>query len=199
LTAKHVIDEVHLRRGALTVGLGTRIATLIGDGFHSVDPSLDVFVVPIVPELSALCDKLNMTFLPVTGDLDERIETANVHTHFLSAFPASKTWTQHGRKHISAKSYSLGVRRVAPLRYPDSLDPETHLLFEFDQDAVEDMQGQVHRAPSLKGSSGGGMFEIANPPRLVGIFTEHHADRRLLVATRIDQIVRLICQPVNGR
>lgn len=79
----------------------------------------------------------------------------------------------------------------------------THFIMKFEREAMIDETSRLTGVPEPKGMSGGPVFRLGSfseiedgtaSPRVIGVFTEWWADRKVLVAVRIALVVDCIRQ-----
>jgi hypothetical protein len=150
---------------------------------HTATPPTDGALsggIPAALAISAIEDNPNATYIAV-------------------GFPASKGKVREALRTINAKSMHALVEfvPVSSAGLPH-LDARVHMCFRYSQSGRTDLGGQSVTGAHPRGMSGGGVFIIGRPraadssvmyvPFLVAILTEFHADRGLLVATRVRRI-----------
>jgi len=110
-------------------------------------------------------------------------------------YPSSKGKLRMAERRLDAKSMYALVEFVPPhLVSLPSFDPRVQMCFKYSQEGRASVEGAKVVGAHPRGMSGGGVFAIGQSrasgsllyaPFLVGILTEFHESRSLLVATRV--------------
>lgn len=204
VTAAHVLDEaqhstLYVGRKTPTPILGNFYATTVSGGGRACDHYDFAFC-----ELSdALRNELMDT--PAIGDFSSwRGDRARSFTCL--GYPNSKNEAPRPTKSTLRPmlgSYTDNAFDGGVLKTRLNVSGDDHLFLHFDPKRAADESGNRLTPPSMKGFSGGGVFDLGdltNPdslsspchPRLAGIIIESHAPEKALVATRIDTILRAL-------
>lgn len=205
LTAAHVTDE--LRNGTLLVPTEAGLSPIEGYMAH----------IDLPPEISRLNDNVDIAyyrlstqfaiqlsyhFKPLPQNRSEVIRSAHELTVCsASGYPASKGKKNDGT--YSSEIYSFrGIIAQQETYDRLDLDPEQAIIIHFHKKrAVHPETKRAFPTPSLKGTSGGGIFswphgaEISNDwslPRLVGIIHTFKEREGLIIGTTLLPVLAAI-------
>jgi hypothetical protein len=162
----------------------------------------DVAVIPL--RRSVVAAKFsNWRFLTVDEvDGGHRDDNHNelLRFYFLMGYPSSRSLCQISKaaRNIHVSSYQVALHPPpAGVHTAEELDPDVHLLLEYDHEKIVDDDGKQRNPPKLQGVSGGGMFLISrlrNRGPLIAIATEHRRNPRLVVGVRIKPFLEIARQ-----
>jgi hypothetical protein len=134
------------------------------------------------------------------ADIDEigRPDTLvfGFNSYSVFGYPASRSQfrVDHVGRHIKQASFHFtGLSEPLPVYVRERLDPEVHVIIEFDHADIR-IAGRQITPPKLQGVSGGGIFHLdtfddAAPTQLVAIATGHRRSARMVVGTRIEHFI----------
>lgn len=201
-SASHVVSEA-IREGqpVAVVAEEGRYAPLRGTIFGS-EPTVNDHRIDFA---AVLCDDLTRDALHGTPrlsasllDVEHRSVGERRERYVVQGFPLSKV-SRPTRDHRAFGSFLL-TTYAAPLRtYPLlQIREETHLAVAYDAKSSTNADG--HKAPSVKGVSGGAVWAIrddtqepsAHDARLVAFAIEHHPVHKAIVAVRVGVLIEMI-------
>lgn len=191
LSAGHVFQE-----GPLFAAVRTSLVRPMGEICLShpsaEDPRADIAIVRLNGEASKGFPNIPRLTL---ADIEDRQST----NYIVVGYPASRTQLLPAERRARYNGLLLTAvpARDVGLHAALKTDDRFHLLLHHDPDDASDING--HRAPRLKGTSGGAVFgvthifdETGEDARLAAIAIEWHAAERVIVATRIAVFIAAI-------
>jgi hypothetical protein len=153
---------------------------------------LDIAVMPLTE--SDLARFGGLWFVPEVAVEDDIGPHApnSVHDYIVYGYPESNSQVRVERQRRNVKQFSFTVHTTlakADISFREGIDPEAHLALEFDRENVT-VRGRRHTAPSPHGISGGAVFhDVDGVLKLAGIMTEYRKNSRVLVATRMTEVI----------
>ncbi|HEV7693500.1 MAG TPA: hypothetical protein VGO52_21885 [Hyphomonadaceae bacterium] len=200
VTAEHVLDE-HQHGPLILVGPGgsapltTPFSTLSDRG---IDPQFDVVDIGIgfldanTRERIGAIEPVSSDDIANTGDSYDR--------GFIAVgFPASKNKQRaNGKAVLESHAFFLRAKEFQSTKRLPGFHPRSHLLLNWSPKDSIKPDGVRSTAPSLRGTSGGPVFDIGNftsmellaglskpRPRLVGVITRWLENESALVVSRL--------------
>lgn len=198
-TASHVVDGYVGVQTLVVATSGGRYAGVSGTIMGSQPASLHSLDFAVI-----LCDEVSRHSLVGTNRLaagelailDDAAQTQDAK-YVIHGYPLSKVSRPAPKK----KSYEPFILPTfaAPARIYRKLDINEHSHVVVAHDANTSTNTLGHRAPSVKGVSGGALWRVGDPAgasghgtRLVGIAVEHYKKLNAIVAVRIGVITEMI-------
>lgn len=195
-TAAHVIDRL-LEAPIHAMDYEGGFVQLTGESSYSEPPAgvpreedrIDAGVLRLDESSSAA---VRGPFLSIR-DLD--INEENRANHLLIAgYPSSRLKKDFERRKLIPRPLRYAAtRRTVDTSMPSGIADDSHVVLDFDRDAVLDGNGGVMTAPAPDGMSGCGVWawhSLLRPgsvgrDKLIAIFTDHWDTHDMMVATRV--------------
>jgi hypothetical protein len=187
--------------------VGGKTKTYIGGEFlfsripssgNRKDDNLDICVVKLSDRSAQGLLKKGYYFLPIDKVNVGNEEQPKERLLFVG-YPASKIDKDYVNKNITIKPFLLLTHIYSRNVNLPSYTKEHHIFAPYSIGKVENLMKEVRRGPNPPGMSGCGLW-LLKPDgdnfdyRLLGIFSEYHSNRSLLIGTRINLYIELIKQ-----
>lgn len=187
-------------------------ATVGGQIFYTTVPStknrnddkLDIAVVKLNPDLAAMIINSGYKFLNY-HQIDTGISLEQNNILLLAGYPATKTAIDYRTNRL--KFQPLIIRTTPFLKDLRSISypKEFHHIAKFSiKSFKESTTGTAMAAPQPYGMSGSGLWQLAKDdtgiiyPILIGILSEYHENRSIVIATKLDLFIDLLKQKFDS-
>jgi hypothetical protein len=112
-------------------------------------------------------------------------------------FPASKGKGNPASREFLTRATTYLASSIPIDRYSKlGLSSDTHIVLPFNEKDIYDLEGRRVQLPALNGMSGSPVWELRRAeeggPRIVGVFLEYRRAEKVIVASDIRFVLKLI-------
>jgi len=188
----------------MTIGGQYYSISLPLSGRRSDDP-LDVCVVHLSEATVNGLLQRGYVFLDCPADVNPGASLRIRETVLLAGYPGSSTKYDIPRKKVIAKPFIFSTSYLPKGLSIAGFPPVSHIVCRYERRRVS-ILGKRHlqTGPLPHGMSGSGIWRVLEGagntlrPLLLGILTEYHANRSVIISTRIDVWIDIIRQKVDS-
>lgn len=207
VSAAHVLDEYEDRQYYLGTESdwieipGPFVVNKLPPSGNREDDLMDFGFRLVEDELAEKLDGCHFLTANQIGEKDEPDSRPPRRSKYLAiGYPLNRFEYRWRDQVTTPKNLSYLSTAAQPKLYTDlGVTPKTHVLIDFDHEAVVGPKG-VQQAPKLTGMSGGGIFVmpglrepgIVALPQFVGVTIQQRKDKKLLIGIRIAVLLQAI-------